>query len=99
MNPGAAPPLNYRQQPSPPMPASRNTAWPDVFVNLSSGPLNSSAWRRTRWASACRAATLEGLRFHDLRSVAESALVAAGVDVETAQRRLGHANVTMTLQV
>ena len=39
-----------------------------VFVNLSGGPLNYSAWRRTRWASACRAAALEGLRFHDLRS-------------------------------
>ena len=70
-----------------------------VFVNLSGGPLNYSAWRRTRWASACRAATLEGLRFHDLRSVAASALVAAGVDLKPAQRRLGHANVTMTLQV
>ena len=67
-----------------------------VFVNLSGGPLNYSA---PRWASACRAATLEGLRFHDLRSVAASALVAAGVDVKTAQRRLGDANVTMTLQV
>ena len=70
-----------------------------VFVNLSSGPLNSSAWRRTRWASACHAAALEGLRFHDLRSVAASAMMAAGVDVKTAQHRLGHANVTMTLQI
>ena len=26
-------------------------------------------------------------------------MVAAGVDVKTAQHRLGHANVTMTLQV
>ncbi len=70
-------------------------------MNLSGGPLNYSAWRRTRWASAiaAAAATLEGLRFHDLRSVAASAMVAAGVDVKTAQHRLGHANVTMTLQV
>ena len=60
---------------------------------------HSSAWRRTRWASACRAAALEGLRLHDLRSVAASAMVAAGVDVETAQHRVGRANVTMTLQV
>jgi integrase len=39
------------------------------------------------------------LRFHDLRSVATSAMVATGVDVKTAQRRLGHAKVTLTLQV
>ena len=61
--------------------------------------VNYSAWRRIRWASACRAAALEGLRFHDLRSVAASAMVAAGVDVKTAQHRLGYANMTMTLQV
>ncbi len=40
-----------------------------------------------------------GFRFHDLRSVAASAMVAAGVDVKTAQHRLGHAKVTMALQV
>jgi len=70
-----------------------------VFVNQSGGPLNYSAWRRTRWTEACTAAGVPGLRFHDLRSVAASAMVAAGVDVKTAQRRLGHANVTLTLQV
>jgi hypothetical protein len=69
-------PSNCRQQPSPPMPVSRNTAWPGVSVNLSSGPLNSSACQRARyWASACRAAALDGLRFHELRSVAASAMV------------------------
>lgn len=70
-----------------------------VFVNLSGGPLYYSAWRRTRWARACAEAGVPGLRFHDLRSVAASAMVAEGVDVKTAQRRLGHANVTLTLQV
>jgi integrase len=70
-----------------------------VFADQSGGPLNYSAWRRTRWREACAAAGVPGLRFHDLRSVAASAMVAAGVDVKTAQRRLGHANVTLTLQV
>lgn len=70
-----------------------------LFNNLSGGPLNYTAWRRTRWAPACAAAGVPGLRFHDLRSLAASAMVAAGVDVKTAQRRLGHANVTLTLQV
>lgn len=72
--------------------ASRGLAAGDgralVFVNLSGGPLNYSAWRRTRWSEACTAAGVPGLRFHDLRSVAAWAMVAAGVDVKTAQRRL-----------
>ena len=70
-----------------------------VFVNLSGGPLNYSAGGALAGQPHAAPPTLEGLRFHDLRSVAASAMVAAGVDVKTAQRRLGHANVTMTLQV
>jgi integrase len=70
-----------------------------LFVNLSGGPLNYTAWRRERWVPACRQAGLPNLRFHDLRSLAASAMVAEGVDVKTAQRRLGHANVALTLQV
>jgi integrase len=35
---------------------------------------------------------LPKLRFHDLRSVAATAVVAEVVDVKTAQKRLGHAN-------
>jgi integrase len=70
-----------------------------VFANLSGGPMNYSAWRRTRWAQARAVAGVPGLRFHDLRSVAASAILAAGVDVKTAQRRLGLANVTLMLQV
>jgi integrase len=70
-----------------------------VFVNTSGGPLNYSPWRRAQWLPACEAAGLPGLRFHDLRSLAASAMVAEGVDVKTAQRRLGHANAALTLQV
>jgi integrase len=60
--------------------------------------LNYSAWRRTRWRDAT-AAGVPGPRLHDLRSMAASAMVAAGVDVKTALGRLGHANVTLTLQL
>jgi integrase len=70
-----------------------------VFVNRSGGPLNYTAWRRTRWARACRAAGLATLRFHDLRSVAASAMLPEGVDVKTAQHRLGHANASLTMQI
>jgi integrase len=70
-----------------------------VFVNNSGGPLNYTAWRRIRWVPACEAAGLAGLRFHDLRSVAASAMVATGVDVKTAQTRLGHASASLTLEI
>ena len=70
-----------------------------VFVNQSGGPLNYTAWRRIRWARACQTAGLPTLRFHDLRSVAASAMLAEGVDVKTAQHRLGHANATLTMQI
>jgi integrase len=39
------------------------------------------------------------LRFHDLRSVSATALVAAGVDVRTAQTRLGHSSPVITLGI
>jgi integrase len=61
--------------------------------------LNHTAWRRERWLPACFEAGLPKRRFHDLRSLAASVMVAEGVDVKTAQRRLGRANVSLTLQV
>src|SRR5581483_1189421 len=56
-----------------------------LFVNREGGPLGYPNWRSRAWVPACEAANLPGLRFHDLRSTAVSALVAAGVDVKTAQ--------------
>jgi integrase len=49
------------------------------------------------WVPATRAAGLEGLGFHDLRRANATALVRLGVDVKTAQERLGHSDVRMTL--
>ena len=69
-----------------------------VFVGLKGGPLNHSAWRRQIWVPACGRAGLAGLTFHDLRSMAATALVATGTDVKTAQRRLGHSTPFLTLQ-
>jgi integrase len=39
------------------------------------------------------------LRFHDLRSHAATALVAAGVDLKAAHTRLGHSNPSLALGV
>lgn len=70
-----------------------------VFTNEIGGPLAYSNWRRRIWVPACDEAHLGGLRFHDLRSLAATALVASGADVKTAQTRLGHSSSRMTLDI
>ncbi len=71
-----------------------------VFVGPNGGPLHYSNWRRRVWVPACRAVGLpEGFRFHDLRRVASTAMVLSGVDVKTAQVRLGHSSSQVTLEL
>jgi integrase len=70
-----------------------------VFVDRDGGPLAYTNWRRRTWLPACSAAGLEGLKFHDLRSLAATTLVAAGVDLKTTQTRMGHSSARMTLDI
>lgn len=49
-------------------------------------------WRKTRTAAGC-----PGVKLHDLRHFYASGLIAAGCDVVTVQRALGHASATVTL--
>jgi integrase len=70
-----------------------------VFVSTSGEPLDYTNWRRRVWLPACRAAGLEGLVFHDLRRANATGLVAEGVDLKTAQTRLGHSDPRLTLAV
>ena len=68
-----------------------------VFTAPGGGPIRYANWRNRVWVPACRAAGLPSLRFHDLRRTNATALVALGVDVKTAQERLGHSDVRMTI--
>jgi integrase len=70
-----------------------------VFVSPTGSGLRYDNWRHRVWRPACQAAGLDALRFHDLRSMAATALVVAGVDVKTAQTRLGHSTPGLTLRV
>jgi len=72
-------------------------AW--VFPSTSGGPLHYANWYHRIWAPAVAAAGLEGLTFHDLRRANATGLVAAGVDVKTAQTRLGHSSSRLTLDL
>ncbi|MCU4183958.1 tyrosine-type recombinase/integrase [Acidiferrimicrobium sp. IK] len=64
-----------------------------------STPLQYNNWRYRIWVPATRAAGLDGLRFHDLRSNAATALVAPGLDIKTVQSRRGHSTPVLTLQI
>lgn len=72
-------------------------AW--VFPSTSGGPLHYANWYHRVWAPAVTAAGLDGLTFHDLRRANATGLVAAGVDVKTAQTRLGHSSSRLTLDL
>lgn len=42
---------------------------------------------------------LRDIRFHDLRHTNASMMIANGIDIKVAQQRLGHADVTTTLNI
>jgi integrase len=82
-----------------------------VFEAPEGGPLRYSNWRRRVWQPACARAGLGALTrdaegkteryrgpgFHDLRRANATGLVLAGVDLKTAQTRLGHSDPRLTI--
>jgi integrase len=70
-----------------------------AFASTAGTPLHYPNWNRPTWRPACTAAGLPGLRFHDLRFMAATVLVTSGVDVRTAQARLGHSSPQVTLGI
>ena len=70
-----------------------------VFASPDGEPLHYSNWRRRIWVPARNTAGLGDLTFHDLKHTAATLLVEEGVDIKTAQVRLGHANPQTTLRI
>ncbi len=70
-----------------------------VFVSPAGEPLHYSNWRRRVWRPALARAGFKDLTFHDLKHTAATTLVEEGVDVKTAQLRLGHSNPQTTLRI
>jgi integrase len=68
-----------------------------VFPGASGSPMWSSDLLRVGLHPALRRAGLRQVRFHDLRHSFASNLLAAGIDVVTVSKALGHANVHITL--
>ena len=70
-----------------------------IFATRHGRPLDYAHWRQRVWLPAVAKAGLGGTGFHDLRRANASTLVAEGVDVKTAQTRLGHSDPRLTLAV
>jgi integrase len=70
-----------------------------LFVGSRGGPLQYSGFRQRRWLPACKAIGLPGLGFHDLRRTNATAMVRLGVDIKTAQARLGHSDPRLTIGI
>lgn len=70
-----------------------------IFVSSRGKDLRYQNWLRRYWRPACAAAGSPELHFHDLRSMSATALVTNGVDVKTAQTRLGHSSPAITLAI
>jgi integrase len=70
-----------------------------VFTDDEGGALRYTNWRRRIWEPATAAAGCAGAGFHDLRRLNATTLVVEGIDVKTAQTRLGHADPRVTLAI
>lgn len=70
-----------------------------IFTTPRGTELGRANFRARTFAPACARAGIEGLRFHHLRHTHASWLLADGIPVTAVSQRLGHASVSMTLDV
>lgn len=69
-----------------------------VFPSAKGTPFDPRNISR-RWHAICEQAGTRRFRIHDLRHASGSLALAAGVDIVTVSRRLGHASVAFTADV
>jgi integrase len=67
-----------------------------VFAARDGEHLDYSTWLHRIWYSACAQAGLKWVQFHDLRRANATGLVVEGIDIKTAQKRLGHTDPRLT---
>lgn len=79
-------------------PLLKRPAKEPLFAAPRGGRWTVNTWRNRVWYPASRASGVEA-RVHDLRHTYASWAVAAGADVKTLQRQLGHSSASMTLDV
>jgi integrase len=70
-----------------------------LFVGPDGDHLDYANWLHRIWYPAREDADLDWLQFHDLRRANATGLVVEGVDIKTAQTRLGHTDPRLTLGI
>jgi integrase len=70
-----------------------------LFVAPDGRELHYSNWRQRVWVPARDGAGVKGLTFHALRHANATAMVALGVDIKTAQTRVGHKRSSTLLEI
>jgi integrase len=68
-----------------------------VFCNSIGTPLRRSRFHSQHFKPLLRKAGLPDIRFHDLRHTSATLLLAAGVHPKVVQERLGHSQISVTL--
>lgn len=71
---------------------------PDGWVSTAAkgGPVHHHNFRHRHYARAVEAASLPGVRFHDLRHTCAALLIAAGRHLEEVKTYLGHSSIRVT---
>jgi integrase len=70
---------------------------PWVFCNVRGGPLRRTHFHKSVFKPLLKKAGLPDIRFHDLRHTSATLLLAAGVHPKVVQERLGHSQISITL--
>jgi integrase len=70
-----------------------------LFCNVDGGPLRRSDFHRRSFKPLLRRAGLPNIRFHDLRHTSASLMLSQGVHPKVVQERLGHSQISVTLDV
>jgi integrase len=68
-----------------------------VFCNSHGGPLRRSHFHANDFKPLLKRAKLPAIRFHDLRHTSATLLLSAGVHPKIVQERLGHSQISVTL--
>jgi integrase len=68
-----------------------------VFCNSQGGPLRKTHFHRNEFKPMLKRAKLPSIRFHDLRHTSATLLLSAGVHPKVVQERLGHSQISITL--
>jgi integrase len=85
--------VSRERQAAAPLPS----AW--IFADEKGGPLRRQNFRRRVWEPLAKLAGVPGLRFHDLRHLCASLLMARNVHPRVVQSIVGHVDVGTPLAV